>query len=689
MQTTNIVDENIKRIGELFPNCLTERLDDNGKPEMAIDFDQLRQELSKSIVEGTAERYQFTWPDKRNAIRLANAPSNMTLRPVRSDETKATGIDSEGKPYCSSGSVMFDSTENLYIEGDNLEVLKLMRENYLGKVKLIYIDPPYNTGSDFVYADDFSQTVADYSEVSGQTDENGNRMVQNTESNGRFHNDWLNMIYPRLMVAKDFLCDDGVICIQIDDNEYCNLKKVCDEIFGGDNFMTTIVVKMSEPTGMKMAHAAVRIPKLKEYILVYKKRKQISINSVRIPKDKWDYEYKSIIVGLTENEIKNIKLVRDNELRNAKEVNDVNEVLKKASYRSLSDVYKELNISKDADKEAYNFENAWRIFQTVSMTGGAKKLSDERRKELDQLFFSVVTPEKKMYIIRGDYSFDIEKPRIKVLFADDYLTVNPCDFWQDIKTTGLDNEGFVDFRNGKKPMKLIERIIQLFTGENDLIMDFFSGSGTTAHTVIDYNYKNHSNRKFIVVQLPELTDKKSEDYKAGFDYISEIGKERIRCAGNKILEEQQSKQGDLFSPSKGARGGIDIGFRVLKLDSSNMEDVYYRPEDSTEHTLFEDNIKPGRSSEDLLFQVMLECNLPLSAKIETEKVGGKEVFSVNDGYLMACFDEKVNENVIKEVAKRKPYYFVMRDSSLSTDNVADNFEQIWQAYSKDTIRRIL
>lgn len=689
MQTTNIVDENIKRIGELFPNCLTERLDDNGKPEMAIDFDQLRQELSKSIVEGTAERYQFTWPDKRNAIRLANAPSNMTLRPVRSDETKATGIDSEGKPYCSSGSVMFDSTENLYIEGDNLEVLKLMRENYLGKVKLIYIDPPYNTGSDFVYADDFSQTVADYSEVSGQTDENGNRMVQNTESNGRFHTDWLNMIYPRLMVAKDFLCDDGVICIQIDDNEYCNLKKVCDEIFGGDNFMTTIVVKMSEPTGMKMAHAAVRIPKLKEYILVYKKRKQISINSVRIPKDKWDYEYKSIIVGLTENEIKNIKLVRDNELRNAKEVNDVNEVLKKASYRSLSDVYKELNISKDADKEAYNFENAWRIFQTVSMTGGAKKLSDERRKELDQLFFSVVTPEKKMYIIRGDYSFDIEKPRIKVLFADDYLTVNPCDFWQDIKTTGLDNEGFVDFRNGKKPMKLIERIIQLFTGENDLIMDFFSGSGTTAHTVIDYNYKNHSNRKFIVVQLPELTDKKSEDYKAGFDYISEIGKERIRCAGNKILEEQQSKQGDLFSPSKGARGGIDIGFRVLKLDSSNMQDVYYRPEDSTEQTLFEDNIKPDRSSEDLLFQVMLECNLPLSAKIETEKIAGKEVFSVNEGYLIACFDEKVNEDVIKEVAKRKPYYFVMRDSSLATDNVADNFEQIWQAYSKDTIRRIL
>lgn len=668
MHTVDVTDENIKKIGELFPNCLTERIGANGKEETAIDFDKLRQELSKDIVEGPQERYQFTWPDKKKAIRLANEPSNMTLRPCRNE------------------SVDFDNTENLYIEGDNLEVLKLMREDYLGKVKLIYIDPPYNTGSDFVYADDFSQTVASYSESSGQIDELGNRMVQNTETNGRFHTDWLNMIYPRLMVSKDFLCDDGVICIQIDDNEYSNLKKICDEIFGGENFMTTIVVKMSEPTGMKMAHASIRIPKLKEYILVYKKRKQIEINSVRIPKDKWDYEYKSILEGLTEKEIKHIKLVRDNEVRSEKDIKDVNDILQKASYRSLSDVYKELNISKESDKEAYNFENAWRIFQTVSMTGGAKKLSDEKRQDLKQLFFSVVTPEQKMYIIRGDYSFDIEKPRIKVLFADDYLTVNPCDFWQDIKTTGLDNEGFVDFRNGKKPMKLIERIIQLFTGDNDLIMDFFSGSGTTGHTVLDYNFKNNSHRKFIMVQLPELTDKKSEDYKAGFKYISEIGKERIRRAGNKILEEIKIKQNDLFNNDQQL---IDIGFRVLKLDSSNMEDIYYMPEESSEATLFEDNVKPNRTSEDLLFQVMLECNLPLSAKITTEKISGKEVYSVNDGYLIACFDEDVNEEVIKDVARRKPYYFIMRDKSLSSDNVADNFDQIFQAYSKDTIRRVL
>ncbi len=668
MHTVDVTDENIKKIGELFPNCVTERLDVNGKPEKAIDFDMLRQELSKNIVEGLQERYQFTWPDKKKAIRLANTPSNMTLRPCREE------------------SVDFDNTENLYIEGDNLEVLKLIREDYLGKIKLIYIDPPYNTGSDFVYADDFSQTVANYTETSGQIDEWGNRMVQNAETNGRFHTDWLNMIYPRLKVSKDLLCDDGVICIQIDDNEYSNLKKICDEIFGGDNFMTTIVVKMSEPTGMKMAHASIRIPKLKEYILVYKKRKQIEINSVRIPKDKWDYEYKSILEGLTEEEIKYIKLVRDNEVRSETDIKKVNDILQKATYRSLSDVYKELNISNEGDKEAYNFENAWRVFQTVSMTGGAKKLSDEKRQELNQLFFSVVTPEHKMYIIRGDYSFNIEKPRIKVLFADDYLTVNPCDFWQDIKTTGLDNEGFVDFRNGKKPMKLIERIIQLFTGDHDLIMDYFSGSGTTGHTVLDYNYKHNSHRKFIMVQLPELTDKKSEDYKAGFKYISEIGKERIRKAGYKIKEEQKNKQSDLFS---GEKEPLDIGFRVLKLDSSNMEDVYYKPEDSSEATLFEDNVKHGRTYEDLLFQVMLECNLPLSAKIATEKIGDKEVFSVNDGYLMACFDENVNENVIKEIAKRKPYYCVMRDSSLETDNVADNFEQIWQAYSKDTIRRVL
>lgn len=714
MHSTNKVDENIEKIGKLFPNCITERKNESGETEYAVDFDMLRQELSSVVVEGREERYQFTWPDKKKAVLTANAPINKTLRPCREE------------------SVDFDNTENLYIEGDNLEVLKLLQETYLGKIKMIYIDPPYNTGKDsFVYDDDFGKSNKEFEEQSGMYDENGNILFDlrtNNESNGRFHTDWLNMIYPRLKLAKDLLTDDGVICVQIDDNEYSNLKKVCDEIFGAENFMTTIAVKMSEPTGMKMAHASVRLPKLKEYILVYKRGKDTIINSVQIPKDRWDSEYKTFLDGITQNEISFVKSVRDNEDRTISDIKRVDDILSKVTYRSVVELYKEKNLQTDEEKTSFNYDNAWRIVQTVSMTGGAKLLADEKRSVTQQTFYSIQTPQKKMYIIKGDYSTDIEKPRIKILFADDYLTVNPCDFWQDIKTTGLDNEGFVDFRNGKKPMKLVERVIKLFSSDGDYIMDFFSGSGTTGNAVLEFCQKEQQTRKFILVQLPENIDEQikkadssvKKDLHKTIEFldsinkphcITEIGKERIRRAGKKIVEEQAhllgaARSGALDSQQafaefttsaeakerqEAVRSGLDIGFRVLKLDESNMKEVYYTPAD-TEVSMFDtlsDNIKEDRTAEDLLFQVMLDLGVLLSSKIEETEICGKKVFTVADGFLMACFDKDVGEDTITEVAKQKPYYFVMRDSGFRNDSVAVNFEQIFNAYSPDTVRKVL
>ena len=624
MQTTNIVDENIKKIAELFPNCLTERLDDNGKPGMAIDFDQLRQELSKEIADGSQERYQFIWPDKRNAIRLANTPTNDTLRPCREE------------------SVNFDTTQNLYIEGDNLQVLKLLRENYLGRVKMIYIDPPYNTGNDFVYNDDFSQDAAEYVHNSGQIDEQGNRLVLNTESNGRFHTDWLNMIYPRLKVAKDLLSEDGVIFISIDDNEQRNLKNVCDEIFGNANFVATIpwrkrTAKSDVPFGISQDY---------EWVVIYAKSSK----------------FLASVEG------------------------------KERKYYTTPDFPDRPWRVHDLTKQTTASERPNSFFTIINpKTGEQYPANPNRTWAITEETFEQYYDDNRI-VFPGDYSFlNISKPALRYWKEDDMKKAGDSFGRVAVSTKlpdeiGMSQDGTKEVQNifnGKifsfpKPTSLIKYFLQIINDDQALILDFFSGSATTAHAVMQLNAEDGGTRKFIMVQLPETTDENSEAYKAGYKNICEIGKERIRRAGKKTKEVSPLTSQDL-----------DIGFRVLKLDSTNMEDVYYRPEDSTERTLFEDNIKPGRTSEDLLFQVMLECNLPLSAKIETETIAGKEVFSVNDGYLIACFDEKVNENVIKEVAKRKPYYFVMRDSSLETDNVADNFEQIWMAYSKDTIRRII
>lgn len=637
MHTQDITDVNIETIGRLFPNCLTERVvgkDKNGKGIIGkgIDFDKLRQELSKDIVEGTQERYQFTWPGKREAMRIANTPSNMTLRPDR------------------ESSVDFDNTGNLYIEGDNLEVLKLLREDYLGKVKMIYIDPPYNTGNDFVYEDDFSQTAGEFRDKSGMFDEDGNMILQNyevnSESNGRFHTDWLNMIYPRLKVARDLLTEDGVIFISIDDNEVENLRKVCDEVFGERNFIAQLIWERA----FSPKNDARFVSNSHDYVLMFTRN------------------IDSFVIG---------------RLDRTAEAN--------ARYSNPDNDPRGVWMSSDISVKTYNAACDYPITTPSGKiieppAGRCWRLSKKA-------FFERLQDNRIWFGPNGDNT-----PRIKRFLSElkfDGMAPTSILFYKDV---GHSQEGAQEVVSlfgdkgvfdGPKPVRLLQRLITLANLKDDsIVLDFFSGSATTAHALMKTNLEKGTDRKFILVQLPEKVSDKKKDQ--GYGTICEIGKERIRRAGKKILEELATKKAEngLFDKeSEPTR--LDVGFRVLKLDTSNMQDVYYTPEDSSAATLFDDNVKPDRTPEDLLLQVMLEYNLPLSAKIERKTIAGKEVFSVNDDYLIACFDENVNETVITEVAKRKPLYFIMRDSSLSSDQVADNFEQIFNAYSKDTIRRIL
>ena len=637
MHTQDITDVNIETIGRLFPNCLTERVvgkDKNGKGIIGkgIDFDKLRQELSKDIVEGTQERYQFTWPGKREAMRIANTPSNMTLRPDR------------------ESSVDFDNTGNLYIEGDNLEVLKLLREDYLGKVKMIYIDPPYNTGNDFVYEDDFSQTSGEFRGKSGMFDEDGNMILQNyevnSESNGRFHTDWLNMIYPRLKVARDLLTEDGVIFISIDDNEVENLRKVCDEVFGERNFIAQLI--------WERAYS----PK----------------NDARFISNSHDY-----VIMFAKN-IDNYVIGR---LDRTDEAN--------ARYQNPDNDPRGVWKPSDLSVKTYNAECDYPI---TTPTGRIIEPPAGRCWSLSKKAFFERLQDNRIWFGSDGNSVPCIKRFLTELKYDGMAPTSIL-FYKEV---GHSQEGAKEVVSlfgdkgvfdGPKPVRLLQRLITLANLKDDsIVLDFFSGSATTAHALMKTNLEKGTDRKFILVQLPEKVSDKKKDQ--GYGTICEIGKERIRRAGKKILEELATKKAEngLFDKeSEPTR--LDVGFRVLKLDTSNMQDVYYTPEDSSAATLFDDNVKPDRTPEDLLFQVMLEYNLPLSAKIERKTIAGKEVFSVNDDYLIACFDENVNETVITEVAKRKPLYFIMRDSSLSSDQVADNFEQIFNAYSKDTIRRIL
>ena len=664
MQTVNKADENFKKLVAMFPNAVTETIDENGEVVRAIDKDVLMQEISCKVVDGNEERYQFTWPDKKKSVLLANAPINKTLRPCREE------------------SVDFDNTENLYIEGDNLEVLKLLQETYLGKIKMVYIDPPYNTGNDFVYEDDFAQSTDEYLANSGQYDEDGNRMVQNTESNGRFHTDWLNMIYPRLRLAKDLLSDDGVIFISIDENEIGNIIKLGCEVFGEANHLGEIIVK-SNPRG---SMSTAEIASLHEYLVIFSKNR---------------LECKIIGHLLTED------MSSEYKFSDAEGNYRLLGLRMRGGFWRRSDrpkLYYPIYINPKTglislEKSDEYCEEALPI-QPSTMEDGTWRWSKEKVKAEGYLLLG------KPVTRNGETCWDV--------YQKDYL--NKGDKERRTKARSIWDEPEINYQNGtveiknlfsrggifdySKPVFLLMRIFEMLDlKDEDVILDFFSGSATTAHAVIKYNCETNKLCKFIMVQLPEVTDEKSEAYKAGYKNICEIGKERIRRAGNKILEEATQETADIakygesyeVDETMNKYKNLDVGFRVLKCDSSNMKDVYYNPAEY-EPSLFsslEDNIKEDRTPEDLLFQVMLDLGVLLSSKIEETTIAGKKVFNVEDNYLIACFDDNVTEDVITEIAKQKPYYFVMRDSSMANDSVATNFEQIFAAYSPDTVRKVL
>lgn len=619
MQSMDKVAANVAKLRELFPNCVTERINNEGKLEHAIDFDMLKQELSDHVVDGLQERYQFTWPNKRKAILAANAPINKTLRPCREE------------------SVDFDNTENLYIEGDNLDVLKLLQETYLGKVKMIYIDPPYNTGKDFIYNDDFKQSTEEYIENSGQLDGEGNRFVANTESNGRFHTNWLNMIYPRLKLAKDLLSDDGVIFISIDDNEVENLRKICDEIFGENNFLAQVIWERAfspknDAKFFSVSH---------DYVLIYARSIEVFSIGLLPRSAESDARYKN----------------PDNDPH--------------GPWTSDNMTVKSYSANYDYPIRTPNgtiyYPPAGRCWFT----------SKERMQKL---------------IENGAVWFGNNggnMPRIKRYLSDVQQGMTPITIWkyldvghnqearQELKKL-FDEKAYFD---GPKPIRLLNRILTIANvKKDDFILDFFSGSATTAHAVMQLNAEDGGKRKFIMVQLQEECAENTEAYKAGYKNICEIGKERIRRAGKKIKEENPLTTQDL-----------DIGFRVLKCDSSNMEDVYFTPKEymDKQQSLFVDNIKKDRNDEDLLFDAMLKLDTPLSSKIEKITIVGKTVYNVAQGHLMACFDKNVTDEVITAIAKEMPSYFVMRDSSQADDSVAINFEQIFNTYSPQTVRRVL
>ena len=624
MESKNLADENFQKLAALFPNAVTETKDKEGKTVRAIDKDMLMQEINTAVVDGRQERYQFTWPDKKEAILLANQPTTKTLR---LDRKKSVSRN------CTPGGDI--DSENIYIEGDNLDALKILRETYLGKVKMIYIDPPYNTGNDFIYEDDFSQSMEEYAQNSGQRDEEGNRLVQNSESNGRFHTDWLNMMYPRLKIAKDLLSDDGVIFISIDDNEQENLKKICDEIFGELNFQGRITWRRrtNQPNDKSTIIAIVA-----ESILVYSK------NNFYLKENKAFHG-----VPLSEK--------------------------RKADYSN-----------KDFDPKGPWSTNPWKA--AVGRGGTKYKITTPTGNVLEETWygsrktFDEYLQEGRVYWTDNGNGY----PRIKIYLSDaEKEGQTAINFWS-CDQYGSNQEGSNELENlfsckgmfdNPKPTRLIKTIAHIAADSNSIIMDFFAGTSTTADAIMQLNSKQNENRKFILVQLPETTSNGSIAKNKGFNNICDIGEERIRRAGKKIKAETGAD--------------IDYGFRCFYVDSSNMEEVYYKPGEVKQDqlNLFAENVKPDRTPEDLLFQVMLELGILLSSKIEELDIDGKKVFSVENGYLLACFDTAVTDEVVTAIAKKRPCYAVFRDSGMADDSVMANFEQIFATYSLDTVRKVL
>ena len=626
MMSMDKVQDNIEKIRALFPNAVTEVIRD-GKPTLAVDFDVLKQEMSDVLIDDKEERYQFTWPDKKKSILLANSPISATLRP------------------CKEESVDFDNTKNLYIEGDNLDVLKLLQETYLGKIKMIYIDPPYNTGNDFVYNDDFAESSEEYLANSGQYDEQGNRLVANTESNGRFHTDWLNMIYPRLKIAKDLLTDDGVIFISIAENEIDNLKKACVEAFGAQNYIATLVrkTKTTSNNGNQFAPSH-------EYIVVCAKSIN-DLNGFNDPEAQEDEDY--------------IKLFKYEDEYSKYNVIGLYQPALKHGGSSYPIECPDGTFVVTPENKPWRWNEQTFLKNKAENRVVFKQTKTSPLLDLDgnQAKWNIYT---KLYLKER-----LESGMRPITFIDKYTN-------SEASKELIKMEIPFDF---SKPRRLIQYLMKIcLANENSIILDFFSGSATTAHAVMQLNAEDGGNRKFIMVQLPEVCDEKSEAYKAGYKNICEIGKERIRRAGKKIKEENP-----LLTQS------LDTGFRVLKLDSSNMKPVYYKPSEYGQDMLsmLESNIKEDRTPLDLLFQVMLELGKQLSAKIEEKVIAGKKVFVVDDNDLIACFDEDITEDVVKTIAQMKPLYAVFRDSSLSSDSVSINFEQIFATYSPATTRKVL
>lgn len=630
LQSPNLVSQNIQRMAALFPNCITETA--HGK---AIDFDLLKQELNTDIIDGLKERYRLEWAGKREAIVTANIPTTNTLRPIKAD------------------SVNFDTTQNLYIEGDNLEVLKLLQESYLGKVKMIYIDPPYNTGNDFVYKDNFTIDNAQW-KMDNEKDEYGQRLFVNPETSGRYHSDWLTMMYPRLKLARNLLTDDGVIFISIDDNEVHNLRKLCDEIFGEGNFVANIIWKKK----YSVANDAKYLSTSHDYIiLIAKSKANFSINLLPRNEEQLAY-YKN----------------PDND--------------KRGVWQSTS-----LSVSRITEKDIYPIQSpSGKEFYPPK--GASWRYSKEKYQELfddNRIWFGEDgqnTPRQKRFLSEVQEG-------ITPSTNWDFNEVGHTDEGKK-ETTSLFNAAIFDY---PKPVRLLKRIIQVSTNKDSIILDFFSGSATTAHAVMQLNAQDGGNRKFIMVQVPEATDEKTEAYKAGYKNICAIGKERIRRAGKKMMNDElkmkNEKKPELSFDEKlithHSSFITDYGFRVYRLDSSNMQEVYYKPQEYQQENLdlFASNIKPDRTAEDLLAQVMLSWGLPLHYKIETLTIQGKQVFKVEEDSLFACFDNGIDEAFAKAIATHQPLRIVFKDDSFTNDTAKENVKQLLKQLSANTEMKVI
>ncbi len=618
-QTLNFTDEHIANIAAMFPHCVTEVEDENGRLKKAIDFDLLKQELSANIVEGPKERYRTDWPGKRASLVSANTPITKTLRPAVEE------------------SVNFDTTENLYIEGDNLEALKLLQESYLGAIKMIYIDPPYNTGKDFVYKDNFTRSKEEELQESGQVDEEGGRLVANLESNGRFHSDWLSMMYPRLRLARNLLKDDGVIFISIDDNEVHNLRKICDEIFGEDNFIASLLWKRRTSSAL----ADKNVSTDHEYVIIYGKSNSLSFlgtkkdfksykNLNNDPKGPWMLD--NLTVGMTAT-------MRPNQ-----------------AYTLM-------------DPETGNVYpcNPNRVWAYIPATMN-------KMIEKGLIYFPKDTTKRPMLKRYQSSLKNLYNPFSTLMIDKVGLNTEATRQMQEIMGGNLFEYS--------KPLSLLKTLMPQITNNNDIILDFFAGSSVTAHATMQLNAEDGGNRKFIMVQLPEETDEKSEAYKAGYKTIAEIGKERIRRAGKKIVEENADKEGI---------EDLDIGFRVLKIDESNMKDIYFTPDAVDRASLFDtvDHIKEDRTPEDLLFGVLVDWGVDLTLPIRRESIHGKTVFFVGHDDLTACFDEDLGIEFIKELAGRDAMRVVFKESGFKDDETKINAEQIFTQLSPGTDLRVI